>query len=422
MMKFFTRWLSYTTAVLGLLSHIQITDKLMHLGYAKIFSAAGSPFLVVIGLFTAWLAGRRRDWPALFASLFGTTLAAHYIATVTAPHDDFALAFGDQPQQKRPVHPPLRSRRYTLRPIPLPQAQHQPDIPIAHTPYPVLADLWQPPAGVARSGLGLIYLHGSAWHYTDKDFGTRPFFRYLAGQGHVVLDVAYTLAPRADLYGMVGDVKRAIGWLKTQAAAFGIRPDGVVLMGGSAGGHLALLAAYTPNHPELQPEGMEQVDTAVCGVISYYGISDLTTAHIRLQLAPGMSHLTDTLEPIFKRYRLLPDYGKLVDSGKEIASFLRCQPEENPALYRLGSPLYQVGAHCPPTLLINGAHDFAVDVTQHGRLAAALRQAHIPVIHRELPYTDHAFDLFLPQWNPATHTAWYDTERFLGVLKGKRET
>ena len=41
-----------------------------------------------------------------------------------------------------------------------------------------------------------------------KDVGTRRFFRHLAGQGHVVMDVAYTLAPRAQLRAMVADVDR----------------------------------------------------------------------------------------------------------------------------------------------------------------------------------------------------------------------
>lgn len=55
-----------------------------------------------------------------------------------------------------------------------------------------------------------MYLHGSAWYLLDKDYGTRPFSRHLAAQGHVIMDVAYRLCPEVDIYEMVGDVKRAV--------------------------------------------------------------------------------------------------------------------------------------------------------------------------------------------------------------------
>jgi acetyl esterase/lipase len=58
----------------------------------------------------------------------------------------------------------------------------------------------------------------------DKDFNTRPFFRHLATQGHVVMDVAYRLCPEVDIYGMIGDVKRAVVWMKTNAEKYGLDP------------------------------------------------------------------------------------------------------------------------------------------------------------------------------------------------------
>jgi acetyl esterase/lipase len=88
----------------------------------------------------------------------------------------------------------------------------------------------------------VVYLHGSAWCMLDKDVGTRPLFRHLAAQGHV----AYWLFPETDLPGMVADAKRALAWMKHHAADLQVRPDRVVVAGGSAGGHLGLLAAYAP--------------------------------------------------------------------------------------------------------------------------------------------------------------------------------
>jgi acetyl esterase/lipase len=63
------------------------------------------------------------------------------------------------------------------------------------------------------------------------------------------VDVAYRLFPETDMLGMVADAKRALAWLQHHAADLQVRPDRVVLAGGSAGGHLALLAAAAPDDP-----------------------------------------------------------------------------------------------------------------------------------------------------------------------------
>jgi acetyl esterase/lipase len=58
------------------------------------------------------------------------------------------------------------------------------------------------------------------------------------------------------------DVKAAICWVKDNIASYGGDPERIVLMGASAGGHLASLAALTPNLPCFQP-GFEECDTSV---------------------------------------------------------------------------------------------------------------------------------------------------------------
>ncbi len=148
----------------------------------------------------------------------------------------------------------------------------QPNIVYGRNPEtgePLVADIWQPRPGSQRTGLAVIYVHGGAWRLGEKDQGTRPFFKRLAGQGHVVMDMEYTITPTTSLDVMVQDLKRAILWMKKYAGNYGVSPDRIVLIGGSAGGHLSLLAAYTPNLPELQPEESDQ-DTSVHGVVAFY--------------------------------------------------------------------------------------------------------------------------------------------------------
>ncbi len=97
----------------------------------------------------------------------------------------------------------------------------------------LLGDLWRPPGDVPTSGLAVVFLHGSLWQALDKDFLSRPLFRRLAGQGHVILDVAYPLAPEADLAEMIDAVGQAIRWLQAHAYDYGVRSDRLVLMGAS---------------------------------------------------------------------------------------------------------------------------------------------------------------------------------------------
>jgi acetyl esterase/lipase len=74
------------------------------------------------------------------------------------------------------------------------------------------------PAGVQPSGLALIYRHGGGHASMDKGGPTEPWFRHLAAQGRMVMDVAYRLIPETNVPGMQGDVKRAIVWMMCNAA------------------------------------------------------------------------------------------------------------------------------------------------------------------------------------------------------------
>jgi acetyl esterase/lipase len=278
----------------------------------------------------------------------------------------------------------------------------------------ILADLWLPSKTANRSGAGIIYLHGSGWHYADKDFGTRHFFQHLAAQGHVIADVAYTLAPKADLFGMVADVKRAIGWMKNHAHELKIDPNRIVLMGGSAGGHLALLAGYTPNHPQLDPPDVTS-DTSVCGIVSYYGPPDLVAQFDRFNELPGLTGKSN-FERAFMAY-LESRFGfEPVPVHRLLPEFLGGMPSQIPDLYAFGSPSNHIGQHCPPTLLLQGAHDFSGAVPEVRKLYTALRDAGQAAFLFELPDTEHGFDLYKPRWSPAAQAATYVTERFLATF------
>jgi acetyl esterase/lipase len=131
------------------------------------------------------------------------------------------------------------------------------DIPFATVPgtdRQLIADIWEPADGVERSGIVVVYLYGGSWHFFDKDVLTRPFFHQLAARGHVIMDAAHRSCPETDITGMVGDVHRAVAWIKTNARQYGIDPHQVVLMGGSSGSHISLLAGFASDDPHFKPE------------------------------------------------------------------------------------------------------------------------------------------------------------------------
>jgi acetyl esterase/lipase len=420
-MKQWLRFLSLVVAAWTGLIFIHLRGRGYYLMVAKMVATAVSPFLFLIGGLLGLIGLWRRDGvTAVFGSLSALG-AGRYITAVAAPHDQFAQTFGSHWQDRLPEawQKTFLTDRYTF---PLPPARECPwqrDVVIgvqAHTQDPLLADIWQPPTDAPRSGLAVIYLHGSAWRYLDKDIGTRYFFRQLARRGHVVVDVAYTLAPKANYLGSIADVKRAIVWTRAHAAELGIDPAKIVLMGGSAGGHLALLAAFAPNHATLEPADVMGQDTAVAGVISFYGIGDLARAHLAVSTIPDITIARDKIDALLLRYRLMPPYGKRTSNQEMISGWMGCTPDECPDLYRLASPIHHAGPHCPPTLLLNGVHDLPLDVGHHRQIAAALRHAAVPVIHVEYPWTEHGFDLFFPRFAPPAQAALYEIERFLALL------
>ncbi len=432
-MKKTARILSYLSAFLGALTLAPIKPGwgAVWLWGPKMLAGAWAPFLALAGGLGALIGLRRKDRRAVWAGLFGVAVAVRHVVKVTAPNDGggFDQAFGVNWRSR--IRPDLRARmlpkRYTPIPADPPRVSWQRDVVVGthvETGDPLLADLWQPPDGAPCTGMVIIYLHGSAWHYLDKDMGTRRFFRHLAGQGHLVVDLAYTLAPKAGLLAMVADVKRAIAWVKINAAEYGANPERVVLVGGSAGGHLALLAAYTPNHPQLQPADVK-ADTSVRAVVSYYGLPDLRASHDYFRagfshVLPGETRLGrlvgEGIESLFLRTGILPPYGEYAGCADLLPNLLGGAPEDVPELYRLGSPVNHVGPHCPPTLLLQGDHDLGGMVPDVRRLHRALRKAGVASVYVELPDTDHAFDLVFPKWAPAAQAATYDTERFLALM------
>jgi acetyl esterase/lipase len=230
-------------------------------------------------------------------------------------------------------------------------------------------------------------------------------------------------------------VKRAIAWMKSNAAHLDIDPERVVLMGASGGAHLALLAAYTPNLSAFQPKGLK-VDTSVRGVISTFGITDMVSffyeygeanprqpefsSEITEDMLPRLHNKT-ALDRFMTRSRAFPAvrYSNMPGGALLLVNLFGGTLREMPDVYRLYSPLAHVGSHCPPTLLITGENDFVIDASQNRRLHRALQTLDVPSVYVEYPDSVHGFDQYFGvsrRIAPAAQMATNDIEQFLALM------
>jgi acetyl esterase/lipase len=249
------------------------------------------------------------------------------------------------------------------------------------------------------------------------------------------MEVAYSLAPAANIYQMLDEVKQSIAWMKANAARLDIDPERVVLMGASGGAHLALLAAYTPNVRTFQPKGLK-ADTSVRGVISTFGIADMLSffreygetnpqqpqysSQITADMLPRL-HDKTWMDRLMTRSRAFPAlrYSNMPGGVLLLVNLLGGTLNEVPDAYRLYSPITHIGAHCPPTLLITGDNDFAVDASQSRRLHTALQNAKVPSVYIDFPDTVHGFDQYFGVSRRvalAAQMATNDIEQFLALM------
>jgi len=386
----------------------------------KLLAGALSPVWLIFGLLglgLGWLVGAPL---AVIGGAIGTTCMTVFLWKVAQAKLDFEPAFGSDWRQHIALQRETGQLKRRWMGLLLEPDRSKTclnaDIPfwtIPGTSRQLLCDIWQPPTGVTPSGLAVLFFHGSAWYFLDKDYGTRPFFSHLVAQGHTIMDVAYRLCPEVDVFDMSGDVKRAISWMKTNSGHYGVDPHRLVLAGASADGHLSLLAAYAPQHPRLTPAELKGTDLSVRGVISFYGPSDMSAVytHTNQHRLVGLPKVTIGPEAAHAKKNMR-------DAGR-LDILVGGHPFEVPEAYDLASPITHIHPGCPPTMLIQGEHDLITPITATRRLYQKLVKAGVPAISLEFPYTDHAFDLLLPWISPSYQSALYAVDRFLALMAFK---
>ena len=213
---------------------------------------------------------------------------------------------------------------------------------------------------ISESAPLLLFIHGGGWKKGDK----HDYLRYLidyARKGYVTATVQYRFTNKVKFPAQLLDVKAAIRWLKKNADSYHINNKKVAVIGGSAGGHLAMMAGYTSGISEFSEEDESPYSSKVQAVVDLYGPYDLTTEYAREQ--------------------------------SSVTNFIGKKYNEAPELFLKASPKTYITEDDPPTLIFQGTIDELVPFSQSDNLTKQLKETGVQVEYHKLEGWPHTMDL-----------------------------
>jgi acetyl esterase/lipase len=194
------------------------------------------------------------------------------------------------------------------------------------------------PAGRTDTTKMIIMVHGGGWVEGDKsDFAQFVPVLKQRFPGWAIANINYRLATAVANYfpAQETDMKAAVDYLVQKGSEYHIS-EKFVLLGASAGAHMALLQAYKYSSPKIK------------AVVDFFGPADM------------VSFFNTTTDPTLQ-------------IGLQI--LMGGTPASNPAMYQQSSPVNFVDGQSPPTIILHGDMDLLVDISQSQMLRDKLQTA-----------------------------------------------
>lgn len=94
----------------------------------------------------------------------------------------------------------------------------------------------------------IAFIHGGAWMTGDRTRSIHHKARHFTGKGYAFASIGYRVLPDAPVEEQAHDIAKGLTQLRRDASALGFDPDRIVLMGHSAGAHLAALVSTDPSY------------------------------------------------------------------------------------------------------------------------------------------------------------------------------
>jgi len=199
-------------------------------------------------------------------------------------------------------------------------------------------DIYLPANRSVNTTKSIVLIHGGGWNSGSKN----DFITYIDSfrkrmPDYAIFNINYRLVNGSNLFPtQEHDVKEALDFIVSNSGSYHINKNKLVLLGVSAGGHLALLQGYKYNTPK------------VAAIVDFFGPTDLVTMFNK----PWHPYVPFVLQMI---------------TGTT--------PSQNAGLYQQSSPINYVSTHSAPTLILHGGNDKIVNVSQSKSLKAKLDRA-----------------------------------------------
>jgi acetyl esterase/lipase len=249
-----------------------------------------------------------------------------------------------------------------------------------HATGPLHLDLHRP-AGKGRAPV-LVFLHGGGWARGERPKSWTGFKRFVEA-GYAVVSVQYRLSGVAKAPGAVQDARCAMAWVAREADRYRLDPGRLVVMGSSAGAHLALLAGMMGAKSDIDVPACGPVPRAAA-IVDFYGPSDLRPESLGAWRSPSIT--------------------KWIGEGPDAS-----------ALAARMSPLTLVHKGQPPVFIVHGDADDVVPIQSSKLLKEALDQAGVPSEFHVVPGGGHG--QFEDDVQARLHA---DAVRFLGKLRAAK--
>ena len=222
-------------------------------------------------------------------------------------------------------------------------------------------DIYRPKNGIKPLPL-LVFIHGGGWR-SGKRSDYLVYLTAFAEKGYMTATVSYRLLKDSPYPACAEDITDAVQWFYGNGEKYGYDPDRIALIGGSAGAHLALLAAYEWKKPHDTIDSIAKLEPRhrIKAVVDIYGPIDLTTDYAQHQSL--------------------------------VTSFIAHSYKEAPELYREASPVNYVDKSDPPTMILHGTSDDLVPISQSDLLKAKLDALGVPNVYYKVPLWPHAMDV-----------------------------
>lgn len=222
-------------------------------------------------------------------------------------------------------------------------------------------DIYQPKEMTSPAPL-LVFIHGGGWSGGDRaDY--LVYLTHFASLGYVTATVSYRFIKDAPYPACAEDITDAVQFFYQNGEKYNYDPDRICLIGGSAGSHLAMLAAYGWKKPDAHADTTmaDEKKHQIKAVVEIYGPVDFTTEYAQ--------------------------------NHPNITGFMAHSYEEAPQLYIEASPITYVTRYSPPTLILHGTSDKLVPISQAMLLKHKLDSLGVPNVYCPVPGWPHTMDL-----------------------------